>query len=180
MNYLKEVIMLEKEVERTSKPKKVPDFYAAMAEHQRKFAAARRQGKVLVKFRESNWLQNKQGKLNYISGLLNHDEMAAPNWSLLHNLITKRSGKHIHQGGIPIFVVQGKGHSIVDGVKHAWNKGSLIVLPIKPGGVEHQHFNEVEGGPPARWIAFRYLPIVDLIGNVRTQVEDSPDWSGEE
>jgi gentisate 1,2-dioxygenase len=51
------------------------------------------------------------------------------------------SGKQKHQGGRVHFVKQGKGYTMVDNVKHEWEKGDLILLPVKPDGVVFQHFN---------------------------------------
>ena len=44
-----------------------------------------------------------------------------------------RSGKHRHQGGLVIYVLEGKGYSIVDGERKDWEKGDLVLLPMKPG-----------------------------------------------
>ena len=51
------------------------------------------------------------------------------------------SGKQKHQGGRVHFVKEGKGYTVVDGVKHEWEKGDVILIPIKPNGVVFQHFN---------------------------------------
>ncbi len=51
------------------------------------------------------------------------------------------SGKQKHQGGRVHYVKEGKGYTIVDGVKHEWEKGDLVLIPIKPNGVVFQHFN---------------------------------------
>lgn len=51
------------------------------------------------------------------------------------------SGKQKHQGGRVHYVKEGKGYTVVDGVKHEWEKGDLILIPIKPNGVVFQHFN---------------------------------------
>ncbi|MFM9971021.1 MAG: cupin domain-containing protein [Burkholderiales bacterium] len=77
-------------------------------------------------------------------------------WRVFISNIKKQSGKHRHQGGLVIFVLEGSGWTICDGERYEWSAGDLILLPIKPGGVEHQHFNNE--GVVTRWIAFIYLP----------------------
>ena len=47
--------------------------------------------------------------------------------------ITTKSGEHRHQGGLLIFVLEGKGYSIVDGERWDWEKGDLVLLPMQPG-----------------------------------------------
>ena len=40
---------------------------------------------------------------------------------------------HRHQGGLALFVLDGRGHTIVNGVTHDWEAGDLILLPVAPG-----------------------------------------------
>lgn len=52
-----------------------------------------------------------------------------------------RSGKQKHQGGRVHYVWEGKGYTIIDGIKHEWEPGDLVLIPVKPDGVVFQHFN---------------------------------------
>jgi len=52
--------------------------------------------------------------------------------------------------------------------------GCLIILPVKPNGCEHQHFNKIPG-KPAKWMAFQYWPFTKVLGPMFEQIEDSPD-----
>lgn len=90
--------------------------------------------------------------------------------------IRTHSGKHVHQGGIVIFVLKGQGKTVVDGVDYNWSEGDLILLPIKKGGVEHQHFNKDD--KPSRWLAMLNNPLADLLGNFLQQKENHPNWKG--
>jgi len=74
-----------------------------------------------------------------------------------------------------IFVLEGKGYTVVDGQRCDWEKGDLILLPIRPGGVEHQHFN-LNGGEPSRWTAFIYKPFHDEVAHGMEQREESPEF----
>jgi gentisate 1,2-dioxygenase len=94
-----------------------------------------------------------------------------------HDLKTQ-SGKHRHQGGLVIYVITGKGYSVVDGERVDWQAGDLLLLPIKPGGVEHQHFN-LQPGADCRWIAFSYMPFFDHVASEFTQTENSPLFKAE-
>lgn len=51
------------------------------------------------------------------------------------------SGKQKNQGGRIHYVMEGRGYVEVDGVKHEWRKGDLVLIPIKPDGTVHQLFN---------------------------------------
>ncbi len=55
-----------------------------------------------------------------------------------------RSGKQRSQGGVVFVIVEGRGHTILDGERYDWKHGDLLQLPIKPEGVIFQHFNASE------------------------------------
>src|SRR5439155_811034 len=74
-------------------------------------------------------------------------------WNVFVQDIRVHSGKHRHQGGLVIYIMEGEGYSVVDGERHDWEAGDLLLLPVKKGGVEHQHFNK-DDAHPAKWIAF--------------------------
>ena len=105
-------------------------------------------------------------------------DSAVEDWICFIHDVKVHSGKHRHQGGINLFVLEGEGYAVVAGEAVEWEKGDLIVLPVKPKGCEHQHFNKVPG-KPAKWMAFEYSPYVNALGNVFEHVENSPDWKGE-
>ena len=133
-------------------------------------------GAVVLHAKDTEWQQGRQGRVRYISHFSFWHKQAAPGWMVFEQDIRRHSGKHVHQGGLNIFVLEGIGYSTVNGVRYDWKKGDLIVLPIQPGGCEHQHFNLREG-EPCRWMAFVYRPLKDALGQEFRQVETSPDWS---
>ncbi|MBI2849184.1 MAG: cupin domain-containing protein [Chloroflexi bacterium] len=131
-------------------------------------------GKVVIRGKEQPWLQGRQGFVRYyldptVPG------PAVWNWLMFIHKIRAHSGRHIHQGGIALFVLEGKGYTVVDGHRFDWEEGDLILLPIKPHGCEHQHFN-VDPEKPSQWLAFIFYPFYDFVGSVLKQVEDHPDW----
>jgi gentisate 1,2-dioxygenase len=52
-----------------------------------------------------------------------------------------RSGRLKFQGGQIIFIVEGRGYTMLDGVKHAWEAGDVLNLPTRRDGIIVQHFN---------------------------------------
>lgn len=52
-----------------------------------------------------------------------------------------RSGRLQFQGGQIIFVIEGQGYTVIDGVKHSWKTRDVLNLPLKKDGIVVQHFN---------------------------------------
>ncbi|MBI4331134.1 MAG: cupin domain-containing protein [Chloroflexi bacterium] len=139
-------------------------------------ARKREQGRVIIKGKDIPFQQSRQALLRYLLHQKDWDSVAVPNWSVFINRIKVHSGRHVHQGGICLYVLEGKGYTIVDGVKFPWKKNDLILLPIKPGGVEHQHFNE-DPNEPCEWIAFHFRPMGNAAAHRLEQREEHPDWA---
>ncbi|MBI4329883.1 MAG: cupin domain-containing protein [Chloroflexi bacterium] len=135
------------------------------------------EGRVVIKGKEREWEQNRQGMVKYLLHMTDWDKVGTPGWHIFMNHIKVHSGRHTHQGGLAIFVLDGKGHTVVDGRKFEWEKDDLILLPIKPGGCAHQHFNE-DPGHPAEWIAFQFRTMYEVVSVGRIQNQDHPDWAG--
>jgi hypothetical protein len=121
------------------------------------------------------WEQGPMGRMyRYLHEGL-YDDSALANWWVFKQDIRKHSGAHRHQGGLIIYVIDGKGYTVIDGVREEWEAGDLLLLPLKADGVEHQHFNAVEG-QECHWIAFIWLPFWDALLSTMELTEDHPDW----
>jgi gentisate 1,2-dioxygenase len=125
-----------------------------------------RTGKMVIRSEDREEILAPQGRERiYLSPKF--DDSHATDWLVFTNEIAGASGQHTHQGGFAIFVMEGSGYSIVDGVRHDWTAGDLLILPLRPGGVEHQHFNA--GDAPAKWLAFNNLMVIELTAFDRRQ-----------
>ena len=133
------------------------------------------EGPVVIKARERPWQQGRQGRSKYMLMDPVRKDTALRDWFVFMKDIQTHSGRHVHQGGLVIYVTRGTGHSILDGVRYDWKPGDLLVLPIKPGGVDHQHFNNDESGS-CQWVAFIYIPWLHLTGSMMDQVEEQKGW----
>jgi hypothetical protein len=133
-------------------------------------------GPLVVSLDDRQWHHARQGKLLYYLCPVSHKDSPLHHWRVFLHEIRTVSGKHRHQGGLLIYVVEGKGYSIVDGERYDWAKGDLVLLPMKPGGVEHQHFNGEPEKGPAKWVAFINLPIHEHVASDLQQVENSPEF----
>lgn len=132
-------------------------------------------GRKVIKGKAIPFGQSRQGYTRWYCQSRVIKDTTLDGWNIFVHEIHTHSGKHCHQGGTNIFVLQGKGYTVVDGIRHDWREGDLILLPIKKGGVEHQHFNL--DGNPSRWLALIHQGIKrEFIGSIMEQRELSPDW----
>ena len=80
------------------------------------------------------------------------------------------SGRHTHQGGITIFGVEGDGYSVVNGKRFDWSAEDAVLLPIVPGGLDHQHFR-ARDDRPSKFMGIIYEPLVVGLGAEMVQLE---------
>lgn len=147
--------------------------YEKWMRHRADFRARQRSGQVVVRSTDREYENTRQGKVFYYLNPLVYKDAPLQDWLVFTQDIRKHSGKHRHQGGLVIYVIEGRGYSIVDGERIEWEEGDLLLLPIRPGGTEHQHFNHAEA-QGCRWIAFCFIPFVDNLASELTQTEVSP------
>lgn len=152
-----------------------PDYYELVLKDvkQRNDKAAK--GVKLVRGKDNPWTFSRQGYIKRYANI-KRVENSLSNLVLFVHEIRTHSGRHKHQGGYNLFVLKGKGYTVVDGVRNDWQEGDLIQLAFKPGGVEHQHFNGDDR--PSRWLALNCLPFADMVGAFLEQKENHPDWKG--
>ena len=131
-------------------------------------------GRVVCKFDECPQNLTRQGRLRTYLGLTVKDT-PLQDWVVFTHEVRTASGKHRHQGGLIIYVIDGNGYSVVDGERIDWAKGDLVLLPLRQKGVEHQHFN-TNPEKPAVWMAFIHLPLKDYVASEMTQSEVSPEY----
>jgi len=90
-----------------------------------------------------------------------------------------RSGRLKFQGGQIMYILEGKGHTLIDGVKHPWRAGAVVNLPLKRDGIVVQHIND----DPDNRVRFLATEVnwfactgVDR-GSGFEQIEESPDYT---
>lgn len=166
--------MVEKEAQREKEAESPAlTHYDKSMQEQREINRRAKEGKKVIKARETPWETNRQGIIkNYFKGDLT--QVCNDRWNIFCHEVRQHSGRHAHQGGINLFVIKGKGYTTVDGKKYYWQEGDLILLPIKKGGTEHQHFNL--DGQPSKWVAFRHRTTNDSLGAFREQKEAFSLW----
>jgi mannose-6-phosphate isomerase-like protein (cupin superfamily) len=141
-------------------------------------AERNRMGRIVCRLEDVPQELTRQGRLRTYLGLTVHDTPLR-DWIVFTHEIRTASGKHRHQGGLVIYVIEGSGYSVVDGERVDWEKGDLVLLPLRPGGVEHQHFN-LNPEKPALWIAFIRRAFQEYVASELTQTEASQEYKDAE
>lgn len=132
-------------------------------------------GPVVIRSTDREFTVTRQANLKYYLDPMTYKDTPLQDWLVFVNDVKRHSGKHRHQGGLVIYVIEGRGYSVVDDERIEWEAGDLLLLPIKPNGVVHQHFNHAPG-EPCLWIAFVHMPIMDSVSMEMTQIEALPEF----
>jgi quercetin dioxygenase-like cupin family protein len=149
--------------------------YEMAYRHREQQAERQRTGQIVVKPSERPYFMSRQGRLRFYLCPLAYPNTALEHWRVFTHEIRTKSGRHRHQGGLVIYVLDGIGYSIVEGERVEWKKGDLLLLPMKPGGVEHQHFN-LDPEKPATWVAFVPIVLTEHVASTLQQTEQSPEY----
>jgi len=160
--------------ERETEPQ-TDDPYEKSFRHRKAQADRQTSGPVVIRPSDRPEFLSRQGRLRFYLCPLTYPETPLEHWRVFTHEIRTKSGRHRHQGGLVIYVLDGIGYSIVEGERVDWKKGDLLLLPMKPGGVEHQHFN-LDPEKPARWAAFVPIPLTEHVASQITQTEASPEF----
>jgi gentisate 1,2-dioxygenase len=151
------------------------DLYAELQEYFQGMLRRAETGRVHLRATDLLWERNRHALLGYYLHPFIKDT-ALHSMQLFQNVITQHGGMHRHQGGVVIFVIEGKGYTIADEDKVDWQPGDLILLPMRPGGVAHQHVN-TDPDKPARWLAFISNAFREHTGYEIVQLMDAPEWA---
>jgi gentisate 1,2-dioxygenase len=88
-----------------------------------------------------------------------------------------RTGKQRSQGGHVGVVWEGRGYTLLDGVRHDWEQHDVLNFPVRTKGIVLQHVN-ADPDNPAR-VLFCEPNIIEPLGMDRgcgfEQLEDAPD-----
>jgi mannose-6-phosphate isomerase-like protein (cupin superfamily) len=170
--------MVEREVNRVRERGAIEQTpYEIFLRSRKEFDERQNTGPIVIRPSDREYQITRQGRMFYYLNAQAFKETPLHDWRVFTQDIKTHSGKHRHQGGFVIYVIEGRGYSIVDGERVDWEEGDLFLLPIKPNGIEHQHFN-TDPSKGCRWIAFCYMPIFDHLASEFTQMEVSPLMKG--
>lgn len=123
-----------------------------------------------IRGREVPVIDSRQGTSQFYV-MPQFEELALTQWVIfVRDHTGVPSGRHTHQGGITIFGVEGDGFSVVNGRRFDWSAEDAVLLPIVPGGLDHQHFR-ARDDRPSKFMGIIYEPLVVGLGAEMVQLE---------
>jgi quercetin dioxygenase-like cupin family protein len=135
-------------------------------------------GKLHIKRTEVPVVDSRQGTSQFYV-MPQFEELSLTQWVVfVRDHTGVPSGRHTHQGGITIFGVEGDGYSVVNGHRFDWTAEDAVLLPIVPGGLDHQHFR-AHDDRPSKFMGIIYEPLVVGLGAEMVQLEPqtrSTEW----
>lgn len=101
-----------------------------------------------MKGKDLPWELNPQGIMRWYTHPEIHDT-AGKNLMVFVQQIPPggSSGLLKFQGGQVLYIIEGRGHTVIDGVKFHWEAGDVLQLPLRSEGVVFQHFNDDPKNP---------------------------------
>lgn len=139
-------------------------------------------GAWLIKGQDLAWERNRQGRMKwYLHPAL--DDTAIRSLIVFVQEIPPggRSGVQKTPGGSILYILQGRGYTLLDGVRHDWQAADCVNIPIRTNGVVVQHVNS-DPHHPAAFLSVD-LNLVDVLGVDRgaefEQLEAAPEVPGE-
>src|SRR5436305_10901692 len=80
-------------------------------------------GPVVIRGDDRPFQQTRQGRLKFYLCRGITTDVPLKDWHCFVLDVQRHSGKHRHQGGLAIFVLEGEGYSVVDGERIDWTAG---------------------------------------------------------
>jgi gentisate 1,2-dioxygenase len=138
-------------------------------------------GTWLIKGKDLPWEHNRQGQMKWfmhpaledtcIRSLLFFEQIIPPGG---------KSGLQLTPGGHCMFILEGRGYTLLDGERHDWQANDIVQIPLRRDGVKVQHVN-TDLRRQVRFVCAE-LNLVDTLGVDRgaalEQLEDAPDYKG--
>jgi gentisate 1,2-dioxygenase len=138
-------------------------------------------GAWLIKGQDVPWEHNRQGIMKWFMHPALQDTCIRS--MLFYEQIIpagSKSGLQLTPGGQCIYILEGRGYTLLDGVRHDWQAEDIVQIPLRRDGVKVQHVN-TDQRHQVRFVCAE-LNLVDTLGVDRgaalEQLEDAPEYEG--
>jgi len=131
-------------------------------------ASEKKSGRIVIKKKDLVWEEDK-----FVRSAMAVSTLTGFTLKTLHSwfgeiLPGAKTGRHRHTSEAIMFALSGDGYSVIDGVRHDWSEGDVIVMPAM---TMHQHCNASATKPFRFYVATNY-PLTENIGLALIEVEE--------
>jgi gentisate 1,2-dioxygenase len=132
-----------------------------------------RSGPPVIRASELEWETNHHGRVAYIS----EPDLLGSNVQTMQMFIEElapggKNGKHRHLNEALVYILEGRGYSVIDDVRYDWGVGDVIAVPMMAW---HQHFN-ADHEKRVLFLGSTNEPLVRSMGLF--SMEDAPESGG--
>jgi gentisate 1,2-dioxygenase len=138
-----------------------------------------RNGAWLIKGRDLPWEQNRQGKMKwFLHPALDNTSIRSMLFLMQEIPPEGKSGVQKTPGGQVLYIISGRGYTLLDGERYDWEAEDVVNIPIRANGVHVQHVN-IDRREPVVFVQAE-INLMDMLGVDRgselEQVEVAPDF----
>ena len=157
------------------RPENLLDWLYALRDRQRQ---TQRNGAWVIKGKDLPWEKNDQGRMQwYLHPAIEGTAIRSMMFFRQEIAPRSRSGVQKTPGGAIIYIITGRGYTLLDGERHDWEGEDVLNIPIRSDGVAVQHVN-IDPEEPAILIQAD-LNLADMLGLDRgsalEQIEKAPE-----
>jgi gentisate 1,2-dioxygenase len=161
--------MMERERLREREAATAGSMYDRIVARQQAVEAETKGWEHVARSRERRWEPSPWGRVKWLTHPRLHTAMRTMGHYLVELPAGGRSTRVRHWWEAVGFVLAGRGHSIIEGVRYDWEPEDALCIP--PGWA-YQHFN-ADPDAPAQFIWGSMLPLAQLVG--LGAIEELPD-----
>lgn len=128
-----------------------------------------RSGPPVIRRSSLTWEQSHHGRVMYISD----PDVLGSNVQTMQMFVEElapggRNGRHRHLNEALVYILQGKGYSVIGDQRYDWEAGDVIAVPVMEW---HQHFN-ADPDKPVLFLGCTNVPLMNRLG--LWQMDDDP------
>jgi gentisate 1,2-dioxygenase len=140
-----------------------------------------RNGAWLIKGKDLPWERNRQGKMKwFLHPALDNTSIRSMLFVMQEIPPRGKSGVQKTPGGQVLYIISGRGYTLLDGERFDWEAEDVVNIPIRANGVNVQHVN-IDRREPVVFVQAE-INLMDMLGVDRgselEQVENAPDYEG--
>ncbi|HEY7060330.1 MAG TPA: cupin domain-containing protein [Chloroflexota bacterium] len=151
---------MERERLREREPGPAENLYERIVARQAEIQAAQQGWEQMIYSHARRWETTPWGRVKWLTGSRHHTAMRTMSHYLTELPPGGRSRRVRFHWEAVGFVLEGRGYSVIDGVRYDWEPEDALCLAP---GCAHQHFN-ADPDAPAQIIWGSMMPLAELLG----------------